>query len=1098
MGLHVNNSGLRSLRKVSIGCWNMRTLVEADGSIATGVSRRGGRGVTVDKKSVFMVQQLKKFRMSIVGISETKWFGCHIYDVDGFLILHSGRPIPEVGEPVMRNEGVGIVLDPFMAECWRNGGAIWNAVSSRIVTARLRMSNKDGKPWFLSVVSVYAPTHRSSQVVKDKFYDDLQCVVDSIGVDDVLVILGDFNARVGCGSLGDEWSDVRGRHGIGKINGSGEALLSWCALNNLVVLNTVFQKKDIHKVTWQHPGSKQWHCIDYVIMRQSQRFMCCDVSVLRSADCWTDHKLVRAKLRFSVSVKRSGVSGRTRFAVGRLKDSEIRAEYQERVCTAVESGWDNTKSVSEMWGVLSEGMVEAASEVLGLEVRRQPDWYRDNENVLTASINKRNALFHKWLSSRKNSDRKRYVVQRRLVAKTVKRVKNEWLQNRAREIEAGMLSRGSSAGAWKSLKDIKKGRAGLRPVLTKVVKKANGELCIGRDESLQRWREHFHGVLNIRSSFLASVVDEVEDYPIDESLDVPPSEEEILDVIKLIKGGKAAGKNGVLPEMIKCCGLDLLDYLVVLFQSVWSEGSVPQEWKDALIVPIPKKGDLSLCDNWRGISLLDLGGKVFAKIIQQRLQSVAERVLPESQCGFRSGRGCVDMIFCARQLVEKAVEHNTQVFMLFIDLRKAYDSIPREALWRVLVKYGIPPSMVAVIRSLHDGMYAEVSVDGDVANEFEVCNGLRQGCVVAPTLFNLYFGLVIQQWRAKCSTFGVKILYKCGGKLVGERSRRLDRCLLTELLFADDAVAVGSDRRSMERAAVELERIITGWGLTLSIGKTKLLVAGVPRSNVDTSPIVLKGGEIECVTEFKYLGSVLEASGGVMAEVSERIAKASKAFGALKEPIFKNSDLSCKTKCCVYKSVVLGVLLYGSETWTTKRASTKKLEVFHNRCLRSILGISSVQQRMEHISSVDIAKRFGMSESLEDSIAARRLRWLGHVARMDNQRLPKILLFGRLPQSRPTHGTKMRWRDRISKDLVKFGLNQNAWYSVSQERSKWRGDCREGLADVTNKRLQDDVLKRAAASTRPIGPFECPVCKRCFSRQQDIARHRCVTTRPRH
>ena len=91
-----------------------------------------------------------------------------------------------------------------------------------------------------------------------------------------------------------------------------------------------------------------------------------------------------------------------------------------------------------------------------------------------------------------------------------------------------------------------------------------------------------------------------------------------------------------------------------------------------------------------------------------------------------------------------------------------------------------------------------------------------------------------------------------------------------------------------------------------------------------------------------------------------------------------------------------------------------------------------------------------MSESLEDSIAARRLKWLGHVARMDNQRLLKILLFGRLPQSRPTHGTKMRWRDRISKDLVKFGLNQNAWYSVSQERNKWRGVCREGLADVTN------------------------------------------------
>ena len=97
--------------------------------------------------------------------------------------------------------------------------------------------------------------------------------------------------------------------------------------------------------------------------------------------------------------------------------------------------------------------------------------------------------------------------------------------------------------------------------------------------------------------------------------------------------------------------------------------------------------DLSLCDNWRGISLLDVGGKRFAKIIQQRLQAVAERVFPDSQCGFRGGRGCIDMIFCAidmifcaRQLVEKAIEHNTKLFMLFIDLQKTYDSVPREAL----------------------------------------------------------------------------------------------------------------------------------------------------------------------------------------------------------------------------------------------------------------------------------------------------------------------------------------------------------------------------------------------------------------------------------
>ena len=87
---------------------------------------------------------------------------------------------------------------------------------------------------------------------------------------------------------------------------------------------------------------------------------------------------------------------------------------------------------------------------------------------------------------------------------------------------------------------------------------------------------------------------------------------------------------------------------------MWMEERVPTEWRDALIVPIPKKGDLTLCDNWRGISLLDVVGKIFAKVIQNRLQEVVEEVVPDSQCGFRKERGCIDMIFCARQIVEKA------------------------------------------------------------------------------------------------------------------------------------------------------------------------------------------------------------------------------------------------------------------------------------------------------------------------------------------------------------------------------------------------------------------------------------------------------------
>ena len=830
------------------------------------------------------------------------------------------------------------------------------------------------------------------------------------------------------------------------------------------------------------------------------------MSVLRSADCWTDHKLLCAQLKIGAARKRAKAVTRKRFAASGLHDVKVRERFVEKVGDIVESNWDEMASGVEMWEVIRDGMVDAAEITLGWETKNQPDWFKEKGSLLQELIGRRNLLFQRWLRSRQNSDRQRYVLQRREVTKAVKKAKNDWLQEKANEVKVAMLSGGSHRSMWKCLRELQQSRIGLRSMKTRTIKKANGDPCESVEESVSRWQEHFCQVLNVQSSYIEDTVSTVQLMAVGEELGMPPSEDEILAAMSSLKGGKAGGKNGVLPELLKCCGANLLEHLVKLFHQVWRDGCVPQEWKDALIVPIPKKGDLSICDNWRGISLLDVGGKLFAKTIQSRLQDVAEEVLPDSQCGFRRGRGCVDMIFCVRQMIEKAVEHNTKIFMLFIDLRKAYDLVPRQALWRALESYGIPESMLQMIRSLHDGMKAEVTVDGQVAPEFEVRNGLRQGCVLAPTLFNLYFNLVFGQWRERCMEFGVSVLYKCGGKLVGERTRKPFIARVSELQIPDDVAAVGTSRDSMESAALMLDDLLKEWGLTLSTVKTKLLVAGDSDAD-DIRPLRLDGGEVECVTEFKYLGSIVEAKGGIAQEVGERIAKASKAFGALREPIFRKCDLSLRTKRKVYRAVVLGVLLYGSETWTTKRDTIRRLEVFHNRCLKGILGITAAQQRTEHLSTVQIAEHFGMRESLEDLMTARRLRWLGHVARIDEDRIPKRMLFGWLPQQRPAHGTKMRWRDRARKDLKKFGIEEGSWYKVAQDRGSWRERCHVGLEDATEKRMEDNKMRKrrkAAGLSSEVSSqlgevtallFKCDTCQRTFSRRQDIARHRCVTTR---
>jgi len=161
---------------LNIGCQNMRSLVEAEGSVAT-ASVRGG--VQVDRKINFLVVELHRFDIRITGISKSKCFGQGMYNVDGFVMIHSGRPLPSGDDPVLRNEGVGIVMN-LVAAAWRDSGECWKAISSRIVYAHVKLQcskfhrGRRGKQdVYLSVVSVHAPTYHSPQEQKDMFYDVL-------------------------------------------------------------------------------------------------------------------------------------------------------------------------------------------------------------------------------------------------------------------------------------------------------------------------------------------------------------------------------------------------------------------------------------------------------------------------------------------------------------------------------------------------------------------------------------------------------------------------------------------------------------------------------------------------------------------------------------------------------------------------------------------------------------------------------------------------------------------------------------------------------------------------------------------------------------
>ena len=129
---------------------------------------------------------------------------------------------------------------------------------------------------------------------------------------------------------------------------------------------------------------------------------------------------------------------------------------------------------------------------------------------------------------------------------------------------------------------------------------------------------------------------------------------------------------------------------------MWRKDAIPQEFKDATIIYRFKwKGNPQVCDNHRGISLLSVAEKILARALLSRLNEYLEqsKLLPESQCGFRKDRGTIDMIFTARQLQEKCQEQNIYLNMNFVNLTKAFDTVSRKGLWKIMAKFGCPANL---------------------------------------------------------------------------------------------------------------------------------------------------------------------------------------------------------------------------------------------------------------------------------------------------------------------------------------------------------------------------------------------------------------------
>uniref|UniRef100_H3B304 Endonuclease/exonuclease/phosphatase domain-containing protein n=1 Tax=Latimeria chalumnae TaxID=7897 RepID=H3B304_LATCH len=279
--------------------WNVRTLMDNPNRECP------------ERGTAIVSRELARYNINVAALSETQLpaEGQLREEEGGYTFFWKGKP-----EEDRRIHGVGFAIKNRIADLLTE---LPIGINERLMTLRLQLS---GNQW-ATIISTYAPTLDATDDSKEFFYANLDAVLAAVPKQDKLILLGDFNARVGRDY--PLWKDTIGKEGVGKSNANGLLLLTKCTEHGLTISNTLFRQKDKYKTTWKHPRSKHWHLLDYVIVRARDRK---DVHITRAMrganDCWTDHRLVRSSMsiRLAPKYRRSSKKSRRRFTIHTLQD----------------------------------------------------------------------------------------------------------------------------------------------------------------------------------------------------------------------------------------------------------------------------------------------------------------------------------------------------------------------------------------------------------------------------------------------------------------------------------------------------------------------------------------------------------------------------------------------------------------------------------------------------------------------------------------------------------------------------------------------------------------------------------------------------------
>jgi hypothetical protein len=1036
---------------------------------------------------------------------------------------------PPTHSPRAGQDGVGIMISDQLFTHWQALGrpAIPNreywgtpALTGRVLAVRLplqpyihSLTNREDKKDHLWIISVYAPTEASPAELCQDFYDglvDLVQYIKQIEPHDIVILAGDFNAHVGAKQRDDP-------PGIGphtrfpppKRNQNGARLVEMCRQLQYDLVSTHYKHKPAHTITFirttdrtepEHVQLKNGHILDYFIapsfLRTQNRIY--DSRTYPEAHkqiSGADHRMVLLCFRNSqayIRPYRHPLPKPTQVKTLRLNLTTDRTEkiqnYQKDIGELIQSQEYQNADTMTRPTILTEGMRQIATRTICTTPETSKPWINDEARK---AIDEYHTAYKRQKQNPQNPVMLQELKDARKAKKTVVTdAKHEHIRTRTADMNTAAQQHNMTQ-IYK-ITDNLTGRDAKTPQGS--LRGPEGQEVTDPQDMVELVANHYKVVFNqpplaedpLPSTPLPPITPTptAPTPPPNPPAPPPPPDPppqinragllrftyvHVEAGLKRLKNNKAADATGTNAELFKLSGKDGTTTILDQFNDILEQQKLPPQWRTTTIKPIPKTTNPKVCKDLRPISIVPMYMKLLACMLLIIIEThVDQRLLP-IHAGFRKGHSLTDLVWTIAQCIEEGKRLHKDIHIIFLDIQQAYDAVPRNPLWRIMREaYEIPTEIVGIIELLYQLPEAKVIFGGMESQQFDLSNGLKQGCLLSPLLFLIYLDYVVRETSTLIRDLGVRWT-----------EADTTRFILNLLFYADDGAVLAESHEDMVRIINLIHAQFHKYGLRLSIPKCKYMPCVFSKNPIPPTPIVIGEQTIDVVEFYKYLGTILTHDGSYTRNITHRIIQARQTFERL-ALILTSKRLTRQTRYVLYRASVLACLLHNSQVWTPSKPDLQKLEGFQHECL---LRMDS-HSRRAHLTKDEMRERFD-AKTITDLLRTNRGRWEGHIRRMHDPnlgtpctRIPYTVFYASLERPQPARraSNTLTWRKQIYQDHDALGMpsTEHDLDALAAKRPEWR-----------------DIIHRPTFNTERKALRTCPFCRQLLESVDRCVVHIC-------